>query len=173
MATVVETHPFAAAKAAGREPFKVKDLSLAEFKTDPPTPIPPEFNNATPIANPGSPIVVYSKGLTSLISALSINLNSVLDGLDQFSKWGASLLHAGPLGVKLPFSGVSFGCRLPSDHRRMGRVSYCTRQERVQYPTNAGESWTRHLPKNSGGSPSSCTAAEASTRRSIRWSSTR
>src|SRR5687767_14264937 len=24
-------HPFAAAKAAGREPFKVKDLSLAEF----------------------------------------------------------------------------------------------------------------------------------------------
>src|SRR5437773_5089705 len=32
MATVVEkTHPFAAAKAAGREPFKVKDLSLAEF----------------------------------------------------------------------------------------------------------------------------------------------
>src|SRR5689334_5883871 len=32
MATVIEkTHPFAAAKAAGREPFKVKDLSLAEF----------------------------------------------------------------------------------------------------------------------------------------------
>src|SRR5262249_729349 len=32
MATVVETHhPFAAAKAAGREPFKVKDLLLAEF----------------------------------------------------------------------------------------------------------------------------------------------
>ncbi len=32
MATVVEkTHPFAAAKAAGREPFKVKDLGLAEF----------------------------------------------------------------------------------------------------------------------------------------------
>src|SRR5438034_2174896 len=32
MATVVEkTHPFAAAKAAGREPYKVKDLSLAEF----------------------------------------------------------------------------------------------------------------------------------------------
>src|SRR5437870_7814096 len=32
MATVVEArHPFAAAKAAGREPFKVKDLSLAEF----------------------------------------------------------------------------------------------------------------------------------------------
>src|SRR5499426_2884220 len=32
MTTVVETgHPFAAAKAAGREPFKVKDLSLAEF----------------------------------------------------------------------------------------------------------------------------------------------
>src|SRR5207302_10220882 len=32
MATVVEKHhPFAAAKAAGREPFKVKDLSLAEF----------------------------------------------------------------------------------------------------------------------------------------------
>src|SRR5574338_431665 len=25
------THPFAAAKAAGREPYKVKDLSLAEF----------------------------------------------------------------------------------------------------------------------------------------------
>src|SRR5574338_1367521 len=25
------THPFAATKAAGREPFKVKDLSLAEF----------------------------------------------------------------------------------------------------------------------------------------------
>jgi adenosylhomocysteinase len=32
MATVTEKrHPFAAAKAAGREPFKVKDLSLAEF----------------------------------------------------------------------------------------------------------------------------------------------
>ena len=33
MATVIEKHlhPFAAAKAAGREPFKVKDLSLAEF----------------------------------------------------------------------------------------------------------------------------------------------
>src|SRR5213076_90740 len=32
MPTVSETlHPFAAAKAAGREPFKVKDLSLAEF----------------------------------------------------------------------------------------------------------------------------------------------
>src|SRR5262245_28613676 len=32
MATVTETHhPFAAAKAVGREPFKVKDLSLAEF----------------------------------------------------------------------------------------------------------------------------------------------
>jgi adenosylhomocysteinase len=32
MATVVEnTHAFAAAKAAGREPYKVKDLSLAEF----------------------------------------------------------------------------------------------------------------------------------------------
>jgi adenosylhomocysteinase len=32
MATATETHhPFAAAKAAGREPFKVKDLSLAEF----------------------------------------------------------------------------------------------------------------------------------------------
>src|ERR1700674_3606137 len=32
MATVVEKlHPFAAAKAAGREPFKVEDLSLAEF----------------------------------------------------------------------------------------------------------------------------------------------
>src|SRR5437762_1381482 len=32
MATVIEkVHPFAAAKAAGREPFKVKDLSLAEF----------------------------------------------------------------------------------------------------------------------------------------------
>ncbi len=32
MATVVETfHPFAAAKAAGREPFKVRDLSQAEF----------------------------------------------------------------------------------------------------------------------------------------------
>ena len=32
MATVVEKlHPFAAAKAAGREPFKVRDLALAEF----------------------------------------------------------------------------------------------------------------------------------------------
>src|ERR687887_350452 len=32
MATVVEKgHPFAAAEAAGREPFRVKDLSLAEF----------------------------------------------------------------------------------------------------------------------------------------------
>ena len=32
MATVVEKmHAFAAAKAAGREPFKVKDLALAEF----------------------------------------------------------------------------------------------------------------------------------------------
>src|ERR1051325_1004234 len=32
MATVVEKlHPFAAAKAAGRDPFKVKDLSLADF----------------------------------------------------------------------------------------------------------------------------------------------
>jgi adenosylhomocysteinase len=32
MATAVETlHPFAAAKAAGREPYKVKDLSQAEF----------------------------------------------------------------------------------------------------------------------------------------------
>src|SRR6266403_3073714 len=32
MATVTEKmHPFAAANAAGREPFKVKDLSLAEF----------------------------------------------------------------------------------------------------------------------------------------------
>src|SRR5437660_4239852 len=32
MATVVEKrHAFAAAKSAGREPFKVKDLSLAEF----------------------------------------------------------------------------------------------------------------------------------------------
>src|SRR6266849_10509821 len=32
MATVTEKmHPFMAAKAAGREPFKVKDLSLAEF----------------------------------------------------------------------------------------------------------------------------------------------
>src|SRR5437773_1793391 len=30
--TVIDsTHPFAAAKAAGREPYKVKDLSLAEF----------------------------------------------------------------------------------------------------------------------------------------------
>src|SRR4051794_10571989 len=32
MATVVDkAHAFAAAKAAGREPFKVRDLSLAEF----------------------------------------------------------------------------------------------------------------------------------------------
>src|SRR6184192_2150561 len=32
MSTVTEKmHPFAAAKAVGREPFKVKDLSLAEF----------------------------------------------------------------------------------------------------------------------------------------------
>src|SRR5262245_14583583 len=32
MATIVERqHPFAAARAAGREPFKVKDLSLADF----------------------------------------------------------------------------------------------------------------------------------------------
>src|ERR671923_1601140 len=32
MTTIVEKlHPFAAAKAAGREPYKVKDLSLAEF----------------------------------------------------------------------------------------------------------------------------------------------
>src|SRR5689334_25393298 len=32
MATVVEKlHPFAAARAAGREPYKVKDLSLADF----------------------------------------------------------------------------------------------------------------------------------------------
>jgi adenosylhomocysteinase len=32
MATVIEkVHPFAAARAAGREPYKVKDLSLAEF----------------------------------------------------------------------------------------------------------------------------------------------
>jgi len=32
MATVIEkVHPFAAAKAAGREPYRVKDLSLAEF----------------------------------------------------------------------------------------------------------------------------------------------
>src|SRR6476659_7379543 len=33
MATVIEKHqhPFAAAKAAGREPFKVRDLSLADF----------------------------------------------------------------------------------------------------------------------------------------------
>src|SRR5215813_2947048 len=32
MATVIEkTHPFAAARAAGREPYKVKDLSLADF----------------------------------------------------------------------------------------------------------------------------------------------
>src|SRR5438093_4230789 len=32
MATVTEKmHPFAAAKAAGREPYKVQDLSLAEF----------------------------------------------------------------------------------------------------------------------------------------------
>src|SRR6202171_1762294 len=32
MATAVEKlHPFAAARTAGREPFKVKDLSLADF----------------------------------------------------------------------------------------------------------------------------------------------
>src|SRR5215213_2029743 len=33
MATVIEKqlHPFASAKAAGREPYKVADLSLAEF----------------------------------------------------------------------------------------------------------------------------------------------
>ena len=32
MATATQTlHPFAAAKAAGREPFKVRDLALAEF----------------------------------------------------------------------------------------------------------------------------------------------
>ena len=32
MATATPTlHPFAAAKAAGREPYKVRDLSLAEF----------------------------------------------------------------------------------------------------------------------------------------------
>ena len=32
MATVIEKlHPFAAAKAAHREPYKVRDLSLAEF----------------------------------------------------------------------------------------------------------------------------------------------
>src|SRR5262245_38348704 len=32
MATVTEKmHPFAAAKAVGREPFKVKDLALADF----------------------------------------------------------------------------------------------------------------------------------------------
>ncbi|MBS1819237.1 MAG: adenosylhomocysteinase, partial [Acidobacteria bacterium] len=32
MATAVDTlHPFAAAKAAGREPFKVRDLAQAEF----------------------------------------------------------------------------------------------------------------------------------------------
>src|SRR4029450_13973332 len=33
MATVIEKHqhPFAAAKAAGREPYKVKELSLADF----------------------------------------------------------------------------------------------------------------------------------------------
>src|SRR5712664_2481931 len=32
MSTVTEKmHPFAAAKAAGRDPFKVRDLSLAEF----------------------------------------------------------------------------------------------------------------------------------------------
>src|SRR5438046_10273456 len=30
-ATATHAHPFAAAKGAGREPFKVKDLSLAEF----------------------------------------------------------------------------------------------------------------------------------------------
>ena len=28
---VQQPHPFAAAKAAGREPYKVKDLSLADF----------------------------------------------------------------------------------------------------------------------------------------------
>ncbi len=32
MATVTEKlHPFATAKAAGREPYKVKDLTLADF----------------------------------------------------------------------------------------------------------------------------------------------
>ena len=31
METVTEQHPFAAAREAGREPFKVADLSLAEF----------------------------------------------------------------------------------------------------------------------------------------------
>ena len=31
MATATQTHPFDAARKAGREPFKVKDLSLAEF----------------------------------------------------------------------------------------------------------------------------------------------
>ena len=32
MASVAEKlHPYAAAKSAGREPFKVKDLALAEF----------------------------------------------------------------------------------------------------------------------------------------------
>src|SRR6267378_8205655 len=32
MTTITETlHPFAAAKTAGREPYKVKDLSLADF----------------------------------------------------------------------------------------------------------------------------------------------
>ena len=32
MATVIEkTHPFGAARAAGREPYKIKDLQLADF----------------------------------------------------------------------------------------------------------------------------------------------
>ncbi|MGE3473286.1 MAG: adenosylhomocysteinase, partial [Vicinamibacterales bacterium] len=31
MATATSVHAFEAAKAAGREPFKVKDLSLADF----------------------------------------------------------------------------------------------------------------------------------------------
>src|SRR5881275_2131491 len=31
MTTVAVSHPFDATRAAGREPFKVKDLSLAEF----------------------------------------------------------------------------------------------------------------------------------------------
>src|SRR3954451_5491580 len=31
MSTVVEVHPFDAAVRAGREPYKVRDLSLAEF----------------------------------------------------------------------------------------------------------------------------------------------
>ena len=30
-AVATKLHPFAAAKSAGREPYKVKDLSLAEF----------------------------------------------------------------------------------------------------------------------------------------------